>query len=104
MQDRHQLDICNSGPPEGTNSPFASRGHDIEETVEHLVLECSKYEHERESFMDVVRAQYGENQWNARCVEEDLGMRYLLGLDEECNMSVVDAAKNFLVYAWNKRY
>ncbi|KAF2364164.1 hypothetical protein FHG87_005086 [Trinorchestia longiramus] len=45
--------------------------------------ECSKYDHERESFMDVVREQYEENQWNARCVEEDSGMRYLVGLDEE---------------------
>ncbi|KAF2361485.1 hypothetical protein FHG87_007770, partial [Trinorchestia longiramus] len=28
---------------------------------------------------------------------------YLVGLDEECNMTVVDAMKDFLVYAWNKR-
>ncbi|KAF2346817.1 hypothetical protein FHG87_022427 [Trinorchestia longiramus] len=45
----------------------------------------------------------GENKWNARCDEEDSGMRYLVGLDEECNMTVVDAMKDFLVYAWNKR-
>ncbi|KAF2346974.1 hypothetical protein FHG87_022271 [Trinorchestia longiramus] len=38
-----------------------------------------------------------------RCVEEDSGMRYLVGLDEECNMTVVNAMKDFLVYAWNKR-
>ncbi|KAF2355832.1 hypothetical protein FHG87_013414, partial [Trinorchestia longiramus] len=75
----------------------------VEETVEHLVLECSKYEHERESLTDVVHEQCGENKWNARCVEEDSGMRYLIGLDEECNMTVVDAMKDFLVHAWNKR-
>ncbi|KAF2347392.1 hypothetical protein FHG87_021854 [Trinorchestia longiramus] len=75
----------------------------VEETVEHLVLECSKYEQERECLMDVVHEQCGENKWNARCVEEDSGMRYLVGLDEECNMTVVDAMKDFLVYAWNKR-
>ncbi|KAF2343353.1 hypothetical protein FHG87_025891, partial [Trinorchestia longiramus] len=46
--------------------------------------------------------QFGENKWNARCVEEDSGMRYLVGLDE-CNMTVVDAMKDFLVYAWNKQ-
>ncbi|KAF2351223.1 hypothetical protein FHG87_018022 [Trinorchestia longiramus] len=74
----------------------------VEETVEHVVLECSKYEHGPESFMDVVHEQYGENQWNARCVEEDSDMRYLVGLDEECNMTVVDAMKNFSVHAWNK--
>ncbi|KAF2350741.1 hypothetical protein FHG87_018506, partial [Trinorchestia longiramus] len=27
----------------------------------------------------------------------------LVGLDEECNMTVVDAMKDFLVNAWNKR-
>ncbi|KAF2367179.1 hypothetical protein FHG87_002064 [Trinorchestia longiramus] len=75
----------------------------VEETAENLVLECSKYEQERESLMDVVHEQCGENKWNARCVEEDSGMRYLVGLDEECNMTVVDAMKDFLVYAWNKR-
>ncbi|KAF2354371.1 hypothetical protein FHG87_014872 [Trinorchestia longiramus] len=76
----------------------------VEETVEHLVLEFNKYEHGRESFMDVVSEQCGENQWNTRCVEEDSGMRYLVRLDEECNMTVVDAVKNVLVHAWNKRY
>ncbi|KAF2359800.1 hypothetical protein FHG87_009441 [Trinorchestia longiramus] len=35
----------------------------------------------------------GENQWNARCVKEDSGMRYLVGLDEECNMTIVDVMK-----------
>ncbi|KAF2354415.1 hypothetical protein FHG87_014830 [Trinorchestia longiramus] len=75
----------------------------VEETVEHLVLECSKYEQERESLMDVVHEQCGENKWNARHVEEDSGIRYLAGLYEECNMTVVDAMKDFLVYALNKR-
>ncbi|KAF2348285.1 hypothetical protein FHG87_020960 [Trinorchestia longiramus] len=54
------------------------------------------------SLMDVVHEQCGENKWNARCVEEDPGMRYLVGLDEECNMTVVDAMKDFLMHAWNK--
>ncbi|KAF2354895.1 hypothetical protein FHG87_014349 [Trinorchestia longiramus] len=45
----------------------------------------------------------GENKWHARCVEEDSGMRYLVGLDDGCNMNVVDAMKDFLVHALNKR-
>ncbi|KAF2357351.1 hypothetical protein FHG87_011900 [Trinorchestia longiramus] len=57
----------------------------VEKTVEHLVLDCSKKIN-----------KYEENKWNARCVEEDSGMRYLVGLDEECNMTVVDALKKFL--------
>ncbi|KAF2344659.1 hypothetical protein FHG87_024587 [Trinorchestia longiramus] len=48
--------------------------------------------------------QYGKNRWNARCVEEDSSMRYLVGVDEECNTTVVEAVKNFLVHAWNKRH
>ncbi|KAF2345722.1 hypothetical protein FHG87_023522 [Trinorchestia longiramus] len=61
-------------------------GWRIEETVEHPVLECSKYEHERERLIDVVHEQYGENKWNAKCVEGDSAMEYLVGLDEEYNM------------------
>ncbi|KAF2366571.1 hypothetical protein FHG87_002672 [Trinorchestia longiramus] len=76
----------------------------VEETVEHIILECSNYEHEPESLMDVVHEQYGENQWNVRCVEGDSGMRYLVGLDGECNVTVVDVMKCFLGRAWNKRY
>ncbi|KAF2343512.1 hypothetical protein FHG87_025732 [Trinorchestia longiramus] len=30
------------------------------------------------------------------------GMRYLVGLDEKCNMTLVDAMKDFLVHAWNE--
>ncbi|KAF2346312.1 hypothetical protein FHG87_022932 [Trinorchestia longiramus] len=75
----------------------------VEETIEHLVLECSKYECEQESLRDVVHEQCGENKWIVRCVEEDSGMRYLVELDEECNMTVVDAMKDFLVHAWNKQ-
>ncbi|KAF2345889.1 hypothetical protein FHG87_023357 [Trinorchestia longiramus] len=108
--------ICNRGVEETfehlvLSAPYPSLSripelpsdHPLGKHQQHLVLECSKYEHERESFIGVVHEQYGENQWNTRCVEEDPGMRYLLGLDEECNMTVVDAMKNFLVHAWNKR-
>ncbi|KAF2352684.1 hypothetical protein FHG87_016562 [Trinorchestia longiramus] len=63
----------------------------------------SKYKHERKSLMDVIHEQCGENKWNARCAEEDSGMRYLVGLDEECNTTVVDAMNDFLVHVWNKR-
>ncbi|KAF2352250.1 hypothetical protein FHG87_016991 [Trinorchestia longiramus] len=52
-----------------------------------------------ESFMDVIHEQYEENQWKARCIEVDSGMRYLVRLVEECNMTVVDTMKDFLVHA-----
>ncbi|KAF2365048.1 SET domain [Trinorchestia longiramus] len=52
--------------------------------------------------MTVVCKQYGKNHWSGRCVEEHSGMSYLLELDDKCNMIVVDAIRNFLLYAWNK--
>ncbi|KAF2344789.1 hypothetical protein FHG87_024455 [Trinorchestia longiramus] len=53
---------------------------------------------------EALRGDLGwKNKWNARCVEEDSGMRYLVGLDEECNMTFVDAMKDFLVHAWNRQ-
>jgi hypothetical protein len=68
------------------------------------VFECSKYECEREALMNVVYEQYGVVQWYVRSTEDDLGLSYLVGLDEECNLRVVDAMKNFLVKAWRKRH
>ncbi|KAF2363722.1 hypothetical protein FHG87_005523 [Trinorchestia longiramus] len=68
-----------------------------------LISPKVEHELEQDSLMDVVHEQCGENKWNARCVEEDSGMRYLVGLDEECNMTVVDAMEDFLVHAWNKQ-
>ncbi|KAF2346195.1 hypothetical protein FHG87_023049 [Trinorchestia longiramus] len=96
-----RIEIGDGRALKGVGVGDCTRG--VEETVEHLVLECSKYEHEKESLMNVVHEQYGENKWNARCVGEDSGMRYLVRLDEECNMTVVDAVKDFLVHPWNKR-
>ncbi|KAF2343552.1 hypothetical protein FHG87_025692, partial [Trinorchestia longiramus] len=69
----------------------------VEETIQHLVLECSKYELNRENFIGMVREQYGENQWNARCTEEDFSTSYLVGLYEEGNLTVVNAIDSFLV-------
>ncbi|KAF2363070.1 Winged helix-turn-helix DNA-binding domain [Trinorchestia longiramus] len=39
----------------------------------------------------------------SKCIEEDSGMRYLVWLDEKYFI-FVDAIKNFLVHAWNKRH
>ncbi|KAF2361480.1 Ribonuclease H domain [Trinorchestia longiramus] len=75
----------------------------VEETIEYLFLECSKYKHQQESLMGVACKQYGENEWNTECVEENSSMSYLVGLNEKSNMIVVDAMKNFLVQAQDKR-
>jgi hypothetical protein len=53
--------------------------------------------------MNVVYEQYRVVQWYVRSTEDDLGVSYLVGLDEECNLMVVDAMKNFLVKAWRNR-
>ncbi|KAF2348137.1 hypothetical protein FHG87_021108 [Trinorchestia longiramus] len=33
-----------------------------------------------------------------------LNMNYLVGLDEEYNLTIVDAMENFLVRTWNERH
>ncbi|KAF2350776.1 PiggyBac transposable element-derived protein [Trinorchestia longiramus] len=55
---------------EGNTRLYLQCNRGVEETVEHLFLECSKYEHERESLMDVVHEQCGEK-WNARSSRKD---------------------------------
>ncbi|KAF2361629.1 RNA recognition motif domain [Trinorchestia longiramus] len=62
--------------------------------VEETIMSMS------ESFIGVICEQYGENQWNSSCVQEDFVMIFLVVLDEECNMIFVDAMKYFLVHVY----
>ncbi|KAF2345862.1 hypothetical protein FHG87_023382 [Trinorchestia longiramus] len=49
---------------------------------------------------DFVRASLKET---LRCSRGTLRSPSSCSVDEECNMTVVDAKKDFLVHAWNKR-
>ena len=74
-----------------------------DETVEHMMLVCNKYERERNEMMRVVSECIGIVQWMVCANAGDHGMRVLLGLSEWSSEGVVGATKVFLQKAWSKR-
>lgn len=73
------------------------------ETVEHAVLRCAKYDRERSDLMNVVNEATERGVWEERMREDDNGMKFLLGLDNEVPESVIVAVKVFLERMWMKR-
>ena len=77
-----------------------------DETVEHLMLECERYEYERQRMLETVVEEIGVDRWNEvkeRSVNDQ--MKYLLGLSGEwkSESGVGECVKDFLVCAWMSR-
>ena len=77
------------------------RGEREIENLEHLIIECPKYEIEREEMIRRIVTKIGREKWEEIKEEED-GLRHLLGFTEEIG-DLVGVTKNFLGKVW-KRY
>ena len=77
------------------------RGERIKETLEHVLTECSEYEEERYRLDERIRNKLGQL-WNRRKMEEDRGLKTMLGLKDN-NVHVVKYTKEFLKEIWRKR-
>ena len=78
----------------------------VDETVEHLMLECEGYECARGRMLGVVLEEIGMEAWSEmreRDVRER--MEYLLGLcaERQRNCRVIESVKDFLESAWRER-
>ena len=78
------------------------------ETIAHFLVECVRYEEEREGLMGSVKAVIGEQEWRRRLEEEeDGGALTVLGLyqgeREREREEIVQMTKEFLVKTWRKR-
>ena len=76
---------------------------DEDETVEHVVLECEKYNRERIVMMRVVLTEMG---CEMNEVMEKTGKEWmvlLLGLCDETNERMIEAVKEFLERMWHAR-
>ena len=74
-----------------------------DETVEHVVLECEKYNRERIVMMRVVLTEMG---CEMNEVMEKTGKEWmvlLLGLCDETNEYMIEAVKEFLERMWHAR-
>lgn len=80
----------------------------VRETIEHFLVECDRYEEEREGLIGSVKAAIGEQEWRRRLEEEeDGGVLTVLGLyqgeREREKEEIIQVTKEFLVKAWGKR-
>ena len=74
-----------------------------DESVEHVVLECEKYERDRMEMMQVILTELGHS-WDERV--EKTGREWmvlLLGLCRETNERMIEAVKEFLEKMWRVR-
>ena len=73
------------------------------ESVYHVLVECKKYEKERDALMKVVSQEWGVaffNEWNENEVRN---MSRLLGIIGKVNERVIEAVKEFLKKGWSIR-
>ena len=71
--------------------------------MEHVVLECEKYERDRMEMMQVILTELGHS-WDERV--EKTGREWmvlLLGLCRETNERMIEAVKEFLEKMWRVR-
>ena len=76
------------------------------ETIEHFIVECDKYEEERQELIDSIKEEIGEEEWDRRLWEEEEGgIVTALGLYEksQTNESIIKHMKAFLNKCWTKR-
>ena len=74
----------------------------VDETVMHVMLECSEYVEERMEMMEEVFCEG----LNTGVPEGRTGVEKMvccLGLNDECSVSGINAVKNFLERMWGKR-
>ena len=74
-----------------------------DESVEHVVLECEKYERDRMEMMQVILTEL-RHSWDERV--EKTGREWmvlLLGLCRETNERMIEAVKEFLEKMWRVR-
>ena len=83
----------------------------VRETIGHFLVECVRYEEERDRLIGSIMAVLGREEWCRRLEEEeekeDGGILTVLGLyrgeREGKREKIIRAAKEFLTQAWVKR-
>ena len=77
------------------------RGTEVEETLEHIIIECNHYKEEREIFENTIIGKIGENKWK-EIKEENQEMENILGFVPE-NITDMKDTKSYLRKIWEKR-
>ena len=86
-----------------------SCGRGVKETIEHFLIECDRYQAERDKFMREMQALLGQEKWQEVKSLEDGGIAVVLGFQsgdvvvDSKNRAIAEATKVFLRAAWKIR-
>ena len=75
----------------------------VEETLDHLIVECPVYVIARVKTMGEYKGILGESKFREIINVEDNGLGFLLGIGNQTPISVVEISKAFLCEIWRKR-
>ena len=78
------------------------RGIRVDEDLEHVIVECPRYNRLRNNLEEEIIRKVGREVWENRKQEEDLGVAAVLGLENEYK-EVVPYTKGFLRDVWRER-
>ena len=79
------------------------QGSREEETIIHLLTECSAYEPAMEWAIDKYIEKIGERDFHMKRQDEDRGLGYFLGLEEGVPEGVVQISKAYINWVWSIR-
>ena len=69
----------------------------------HFIVECSRYEREREILIERIVEVVGREEWNQIIQGEDGGLLLVAGLERNNDIRILEATKEFLECAWRRR-
>ena len=80
-------------------------GERVEETIEHVIVECEAYEDLRRRFDERMGEEIGQAEWQEVKGRDDAGVNFVLGLEDwgremEGRMRIV---REFLMKVWSRR-
>ena len=76
---------------------------DTKEDLRHLLIECPKYEKEREKLERKIKMKIGEHAWEQEKRKMDNGVKFILGLEKEKISTLMLETKEYLKEIWLKR-
>ena len=76
-------------------------GLHIEETLEHLIMECSQYDTERACLEREIKEEIGEDRWQRAKDEESKGIDVILNVSSERNKIEI-ITKKFIGKVWKR--
>ena len=79
------------------------RGYEIDETITHILTECPAYESEMDWAVGKFKEIIGENEFEMKRQDDDGGLCFFLGLEENVPGGVVQITKEYISRVWRIR-